>query len=64
MMFKHVISLAQDIGLECVVEGVETVKHLELLRKNCCNIAQGFYYDRPIPVKEFEQRLLQKKYVM
>ena len=64
MMFKHVISLAQDIGLECVVEGVETVKHLELLRKYCCNIAQGFYYDRPIPVKEFEQRLLQKKYVM
>ena len=57
LMFRHVVSLAQDLGLEIVVEGVETVKHLELLRETNCEIAQGFYYDKPLPREEFEARL-------
>ena len=62
VMFKHVVALAQDMGMECVVEGVETEKQLELLRKNCCNIAQGFYFDKPLPVEEFEHRMMKKGY--
>ena len=62
VMFKHVVALAQDMGLECVVEGVETEKQLELLRTNCCNIAQGFYFDKPLPVEEFERRMITKGY--
>ncbi len=61
-MFKHVILLAHDIGLECVVEGVETVDQLEVLRKNNCNIAQGYFFDRPLPLEDFENRLDQKIY--
>ncbi len=62
LMFKHVISLAKDIGLECVIEGVETVKQLDVLRRNHCNIAQGYFFDRPLPLPEFESRLDQKVY--
>jgi len=62
VMFKHVVALAQDMGLECVVEGVETEKQLEILRTNCCNIAQGFYFDRPLPVEKFERRMVKKGY--
>ncbi len=56
-MFKHVISLAHDIGLECVIEGVEKIDQLEILRKNNCNIAQGYFFDRPISLEVFESRL-------
>ncbi len=62
LMFRHVISLAQDMGLECVVEGVETVSQLDVLRRNRCNIVQGYFFDRPLPLSEFEQRLDQKYY--
>ena len=62
VMFRHVISLAQDIGLECVIEGVETVDQLEVLRENNCNIVQGYFFDRPLPLEEFEQRLDEKYY--
>lgn len=62
LMFKHVISLARDIGLECVIEGVETVNQLEVLRRNGCNIAQGYFFDRPLPKEEFEARLDRKVY--
>ena len=57
VMFKHVAALARDLGIECVVEGVETVKQLEMLHENSCNIAQGFYFDRPLPAEDFEQKL-------
>ena len=62
IMFRHVIAMAHDMGIKCVVEGVETKEQLELLRKNECYLAQGFYYDKPLPVEDFEKRLNNKKY--
>ena len=62
LMFKHVTSLAQDMGMECVVEGVETVNQLDVLRSNHCSIAQGYFFDKPLPVEEYEARLLRKYY--
>ncbi len=56
-MFRHVVTMAQDIGLECVAEGVETSAQLDVLRDCRCHIAQGFLFDRPLPVKEFEKKL-------
>lgn len=62
VMFRHLISLAHDMGLECVVEGVETDEQLRILKKNNCQIAQGFLFDHPLPVEEFEDRLINKTY--
>lgn len=57
VMLKHIIALAQDIGLECIVEGVESAEHVRLLKENNCFLAQGFYFDQPMPVERFEKRL-------
>ena len=56
VMFKYVVAMAQDMGLECIAEGVETEEQVRLLADNGCNLAQGFYFDRPLPVEEFETR--------
>ena len=61
VMFRHLVSLAHDMGLECVVEGVETEEQLRILRKNDCRIAQGFLFDHPLSVNEFEDRLINKQ---
>lgn len=63
-MFKHVISLAHDLGLECVIEGVETLDQLEVLRLNKCNIAQGYFFDKPLPLEDYENRLNERFYSM
>ena len=52
--------MAQDMGLECIVEGVETLEQVKLLKSNNCYLAQGFYFDRPMPVDQFEDRLKRK----
>ena len=62
IMFRHVVSMAKEIGLICVAEGVETIGQVNILRKCGCDIAQGFYYDKPLPVKDFEERLDRRFY--
>ncbi len=56
-MFRHVIALSQDLGLKCVIEGVEKIEQLDILKKNGCRIAQGYFFDMPLPIKVFEERL-------
>ena len=57
VMFRHVIMMAKELGLECIVEGVETPAQLALLQESCCEHAQGFLFDKPLPLVEFEKRL-------
>ena len=52
-MYRHIVAMANDIGLECVTEGVETKKQIDLLKENNCRIAQGFFFDRPMAEEEF-----------
>ena len=57
VMFKYIVAMAREMGLECIAEGVETKEQVQLLVDNQCNLAQGFYFDKPLPVEEFETRL-------
>ncbi len=57
LMFKYVVAMAQSIGLQCIVEGVETKEQLSILKENSCELAQGYYFDKPLPVDEFEKKL-------
>ena len=57
LMYRHVAGMAHDIGLVTVTEGVETADQLEVLRENECKIAQGYYFDKPMPVEQFETKL-------
>ncbi|MBR1592100.1 MAG: GGDEF domain-containing protein [Ruminococcus sp.] len=62
IMLRHVVAIAQEIGLECVAEGVETKEQVELLKTDRCNVVQGFYFDKPLPAEEFEKRLNNYQY--
>ena len=62
IMFRHVVTMAKEIGLICVAEGVETEEQVRILRECGCDIAQGFFYDKPLPVREFENRLDMRMY--
>ena len=51
-----IISLAKELGFRCLAEGAETKEQVERLRELGCETIQGFYYSRPIPIPEFEER--------
>ncbi|WP_407397008.1 EAL domain-containing protein [Treponema sp.] len=57
LMFKSIISMAQTMGLECIVEGVETKDDVRILKESGCFMAQGYYFSKPKPKEEFEALL-------
>lgn len=52
MIIKAIISLAMNLNLEVVAEGVETQEQLEYLKQNQCNIIQGYYFSKPLSTDE------------
>jgi diguanylate cyclase (GGDEF)-like protein/PAS domain S-box-containing protein len=52
-----VVALSHAIGSTTVVEGVETVAQLEELRNLGCDVAQGFYFARPVSAASFDKLL-------
>ena len=58
IMLRHVVSMAQGLGLQCIIEGVETLDQVKLLKDINCFLAQGFYFDKPLPKEQFEQRIV------
>ena len=51
---RSTINLAHNFGLRVVAEGVEDVTTLELLATLHCDLAQGYYMSRPLPVERLE----------
>jgi diguanylate cyclase (GGDEF)-like protein len=51
---KTIISMAHNLNMITIAEGVETRDQLEFLQQNGCNEIQGYYFSKPIPASEFE----------
>ncbi len=51
---KVIISLAKNLGMKVVAEGVETEHQLAFLSQKMCDVVQGFYYFKPMPANELE----------
>ena len=56
IIIKSVINMAKDLDIEVVCEGVETKEQVVFLKEIKCQTAQGYYYEKPIPMEEFEER--------
>jgi EAL domain-containing protein (putative c-di-GMP-specific phosphodiesterase class I) len=52
VIVKAAIGLAHELNLDVVVEGVETVEQLNLIRSWSCRKAQGHYFSKPLPARE------------
>lgn len=51
------VSMADNLGITCVAEGVETVDQLQLLREMGCGYGQGYVFSRPRPLEALHQWL-------
>ena len=52
-----IVSLAKALGLKIVAEGPESGEHIDFLKTVKCDIAQGYYYSKPISSKGVEKFL-------
>jgi len=54
---KAIISMAHDMQLRVIAEGVETEAQKSFLRLRRCDEMQGYFFSRPVPAVEFENLL-------
>jgi len=57
VIVSAVLSLARELGLDAVAEGVETAAQLALLREKGCPYVQGYFIGRPLPADDFAVRV-------
>jgi EAL domain-containing protein (putative c-di-GMP-specific phosphodiesterase class I) len=48
-----IIAMAHSLNLKVVAEGIESAAQESMLKSLGCDFAQGFYYSRSVPGKEF-----------
>jgi diguanylate cyclase (GGDEF)-like protein len=57
IVVEATINLIKRLGMRVVAEGIETKAEVEMLRTLGCDIIQGYYFGKPMPVAEFEQQI-------
>lgn len=57
---SSVISMAKQLNIHTLSEGVETKEHLDFLIQAGCERIQGYYYSKPLPYEELMNVLYQK----
>jgi len=61
---ETIISMAHNLGLEVIAEGVEDKQQLRFLQLHNCDFVQGYFFSRPISAEVFEKGFhnLQKQF--
>ena len=54
LLCKAMITMAHELGIQVVAEGIETEEQMQLLRDAGCDFGQGFYWGQPQTAERFE----------
>lgn len=55
-----VIRIAKSKKIETIAEGIETIGQAEILKQSGCDLAQGYFFGKPMPVDKFEEFMAEK----
>jgi diguanylate cyclase (GGDEF)-like protein len=57
ILVTTIIRMAQSLGMKVVAEGVETAEQMEFLTAQGCELAQGFFFSKPLPLAAVQELL-------
>ena len=60
IVVSETIRLAKSLNMKTVAEGVELKEQVEFLAAKGCDMIQGYFYAKPMPASEFEERFAKK----
>ena len=61
-MVASILSIAQNMDLSVVAEGVETASQVSILKQLHCEDVQGYFFSKPLPEAEFEMLLKSERF--
>lgn len=57
-ILNYIIKMAKALNVEVLAEGVERKEQLETLGALGCDVIQGYYFDKPLTGRSFEERMI------
>ena len=57
VVVKEAIQLARNLDMRVVAEGIEKKEQVDFLASQGCDMIQGFYFAKPMPIEEFEKKV-------
>lgn len=60
VVLRHLTNMIKDMGIECVIEGVETQGQIDILKTMNCDIIQGYFYGKPTDASEFYEKFMKQ----
>ena len=63
LILYNLVSMAKDINISTVAEGVETISQVEFLKEKGFDIAQGYYYYKSMSAMEMMSKLREGAYI-
>ena len=57
IIVREAISLARELNMRVVAEGIELREQVDFLASLGCDMIQGYYFAKPMPIAEFEARM-------
>lgn len=61
VIVQTILAMAQSLNYKTVAEGIETAEQAQFLAEHGCTLAQGYYFGKPMPAKDFEAWLLDRE---
>lgn len=61
VVVSEAIRLAKSLEMRIVAEGVEKKEQVDFLAANGCDMIQGFYFAKPMPISDFERKHYEAK---
>lgn len=58
IILRHIIAMTKELGIDSIAEGVEEFAQIQALCDWGCEKVQGYYYSKPVPIREFEETYL------
>ena len=57
-ILKSIIQLANTLKVDIISEGAETNEEVNWLKNNNCDVIQGYFFSRPLPIEDLKAFLL------
>lgn len=57
LILKNIITMAKELNMSTLTEGVETEEAYQFLKENGCEQIQGYLFGRPMPVQELYEKV-------
>ena len=61
IIVENVISVCKKLNMRTVAEGIETKSQYDEIKRIGCDVGQGYYFSKPIPIEDFESKYLKNK---